>query len=70
MKTEFDLETVIDSDLRLTPANVKIVGTEPDNRPYVVFEEAGGRFYFIQDKDLKLFAKNLYKSLFPKTKPQ
>lgn len=63
MKNRFGLETPIGGEMKEVAASITIIGEVPDNKPYVVIETHSGFQYFIKDKDLKLFAKNLQKAI-------
>ena len=68
MKTEFQLEIIGDGlDPKIVDASICIIGNEPDYKPYVLINTPGGEGFYIQDKDLRLFAKNLSKALTPNT---
>jgi hypothetical protein len=62
MKTDFELETPIGSEMKIVHAFIRIETNKP-YKPYVVIETPSGVNFFIQDKDLKRFASNLQKAL-------
>lgn len=68
MKKEFQLETVNDLSVPAKiivseTAKIKIIGREPNYKPYVVIEIYGQQNHFIQDKDCERFARNILKAL-------
>ena len=68
MKTEFELEVnpsyLLSAKMRAT---AKIIGKAPKDRPYVAITLTDDKHtladIWIQDKDLRLFAKNILKAL-------
>lgn len=64
MKTEFDLMVPNPSGDRASGFTIKIIGKEPNNKPYVAidFMHHNG-VYIIPDKDLERFAVNILKAL-------
>lgn len=61
MKTEFKLDC---HKAELSGSIISIVGTEPDNKPYVHIALPGNMgCLFIEDKDLETLAVNILKAL-------
>lgn len=60
---EFQLEVMVDMEPRIIHAFIRIIGTEPKHKPYIVIETPNRQDLFIQDKDLKRFAKALNKAI-------
>lgn len=64
MKKEFKLEysSTMESKIKVSPtAKIMIIGQAPKDRPYVAIDADSS--FFIQDRDLELFAINILKAL-------
>ena len=65
MKTCFELEQFNHNNRDpVSDGCIHIIGNEPDHSPYV-FIKSENYEGFIPDRSIKLFARNLFKSLFP-----
>jgi hypothetical protein len=64
LKTEFELEYATGGSIKVKSGlMIRIIGSAPDNQPYVSIELGRDANYFIKDSDLELFAVNILKAL-------